>query len=329
MKAFVVEKWGEPELFTEVELTKPEIGVNQILIQVEATSVNPVDYKIRRFGPEIAPALPAVLHGDVAGIVAEVGANVTQFKPGDQVYACAGGLRGYGGALADYMATDVDFVARKPANLTMAQAAALPLVTITAWEGLFDMAKLQAGQKILVQGATGGVGHIVIQLAKWAGATVYAAVSSAEKAKIAKALGADYTINYREQTVAHYVQEYTDGAGFDVVFDTAGGQSLTSSFQAAKLYGTVITIQSNSQQDLGIMQTRQLTLHSVFMLIPMLYKVRQAHHGEILRETTRLVEEGLLQPLLDEWIYNFSEVAQAHRRVEAGQHIGKVVLTRR
>lgn len=329
MKAFVVKEWGEPEVFSEVELPKPEVKPGHVIIRVEATSVNPVDYRLRRFGWDIAPQLPAVLHGDVAGVIEEVGEGVTRFKPGDEVYGCAGGLRGHGGALADYMLADADLLARKPAKLSWAEAAALPLVTITAWEGLFDRAKIQPGQTVLVQGATGGVGHVAIQLAKWAGAKVYATVSSEEKAKIARELGADYTINYKEQSVEEYVAQYTAGKGFDVVFDSFGGDSLANSLRATKIYGTVVTIQPNSQQDLSAMMGHGLTLHVVFMLIPMLHNVGRAEHGKLLTEVAKLADEGYVRPIVDQPVYTFAQAAQAHRRAESGQHIGKVVLTRR
>ncbi len=169
-----------------------------VLIRVAATSVNPVDFKIRAgVVKDIAPDFPAVLHGDVAGVIEVVGEGVNAFKPGEEVYACAGGVKGLGGALAEFLLADATLVARKPKSLSMREAAALPLVSITAWEGLIDRAKVQAGQNVLVYGATGGVGHIAIQLASWAGAKVFATASSDEKMASARELGADVVINYR------------------------------------------------------------------------------------------------------------------------------------
>ncbi len=252
---------------------------------------------------------------------------VDHFNVGDEVYGCAGGVKGLGGALAEYMLADAHLVAHKPESLTMAEAAALPLVTITAWEGLVDRAKVQPGQKVLVYGATGGVGHIGVQLAKWAGATVYALVSSNEKAAIAHRLGADITINYRQQPVEEFVAEHTDGQGFDVVFDTVGNNNLQNAFKAAKLNGTVVSIVSLSQQDLTLLHAKGLTLHLVFMLISLLFGVGRAHHGEILLKLAQLVEEGKIRPLVDSKSFNFTEVAAAHERAESGQAIGKVVLT--
>lgn len=329
MQAQVITQFGNPTVFETANLPIPQILPNHVLIQVMATSVNPVDYKIRQGAvADIAPDFPAVLHGDVAGVVEAVGEGVTAFEPGDEVYACAGGVKGLGGALAEYMLADVNLVAHKPKSLTMAEAAALPLVSITAWEGLIERAKVQPGQRLLVYGATGGVGHIGVQLAKWAGATVYALVSTVEKAALAHKLGADFTINYQEQPVEEFVAEHTDGQGFDVVFDTVGNDNLQNAFKAAKLNGTVVSLVSLSQQDLTLLHAKGLTLHLVYMLIPLLYGVGRVRHGEILSQLAQRVDEGNVRPLLDLMVFHFSEVVQAHQRAESGQAIGKVVLQR-
>ena len=326
MKALTIEQFGEPSVFQPTDLPTPEVPPHHVLIRVAATSVNPVDVKIREGAvADIAPAFPAVLHGDVAGAIAAVGEGVKGFQEGDEVYACAGGVKGTGGALSEYMLADASLVAHKPKSSSMTEAAALPLVSITAWEGLIDRAQVQPGQTVLVYGGTGGVGHIAIQLAKWAGATVYATVSSEEKAAIARDLGADYTINYRQTPVAEFVDEHTDGRGFDVVFDTVGNDNLQNAFEAAKLNGTVVSLVSLSQQDLTLLHVKGLTLHLVFMLIPMLTGVNRSHHGEILTEVAALVDGGKLRPLIDSR-FPISDAAAAHARAESGAAIGKIVL---
>ena len=328
MKALVIEQFGNPNTFKETDLPIPEVLPDHVLVRVAATSVNPVDYKIRQgVAADIAPSFPAILHGDVAGTISAVGEMVTQFNIGDEIYACAGGVKGLGGALAEYMLADARLIAHKPKLLTMAEAAALPLVSITAWEGLIDRARVQPGQKVLVYGATGGVGHIGVQLAKWAGATVYVLVSSDEKAAIAHQLGADITINYLQQPVEEFVAEHTDGQGFDVVFDTVGNDNLQNAFKAAKLNGTVVSIVSLSQQDLTLLHAKGLTLHLVFMLIPMLFNVDRARHGEILSKLAQIVDEGKIRPLVDSKTFSMTEIASAHQHAESGQVIGKVVLT--
>ncbi|RCJ42333.1 quinone oxidoreductase [Nostoc minutum NIES-26] len=328
MKAWVINKFGSPNIFEQVDLPVPKVLTNHVLIRVAASSVNPVDYKIRLGAVrDIVPDFPAILHGDVAGVVEVVGEGVERFQVGDEVYACAGGVKGCGGALAEYMLADADLVAHKPKSLTMAQAAALPLVSITAWSGLIERAQVQPKQKVLIYGATGGVGHIGVQLAKWTGATVYGLVSNEQKAKIAHRLGADFTINYRQQPVDEFVAEHTNGQGFDVVFDTIGNDNLQNAFNATRLNGTVVSIVSLSKQDLTLLHAKGLTLHLVYMLIPMLYGIGRATHGEILSKLAQLVDEAKVRPLLERRTFNIDEIALAHECAESGQAMGKIVVT--
>jgi NADPH2:quinone reductase len=298
-----------------------------VLIRVAGSSVNPVDTKIRAGAiPGITPDFPAVLHGDVAGTVEAVGPGVDGFAPGDEVWGCAGGVKGCGGALAELMAADARLVARKPERLGPVDAAALPLVGITAWEALVDRARVTPGQRVLVHGAAGGVGHVGVQLAKLAGALVYATASTDAKAEVARQLGADGVIPYREQSVADYVAEHTGGAGFDVVFDTVGGDNLAASFAAARTGGAVVTIAARSTQDLAPLHAKGLTVHCVFMLLPMLTGHGRARHGEILSALARLIDAGRLRPLLDPEVFDFSAAAAAHRKLEQGAALGKIRL---
>lgn len=330
MKAVVIEHFGEADAFTVKSLPRPAIQDGHVLIEVCATSVNAVDLLIRRMGPPfLAPDLPAVLHSDVAGIVVEVAPDVSGFEPGDEVYGCAGGLIGLGGALSEFMLADSKLIARKPAGLTMEEAAALPLVTLTAWEAMQERAAIRPGAKVLVHGAAGGVGHVAVQLARTAGAEVHATVSSEAKAKIARELGAAVTIDYRATSTAEYVAEYTGGEGFDVVFDTVGNENLARSFEAAKLNGEVVTTMAFGQHDLTTAHLRGLSVHVVFMLIPLLHGgIRREHHGRVLREAARRVDDGSLRPIIDPHRFTFAEVSAAHRLMESGEHIGKVVLSR-
>lgn len=328
MKAQIIRRFGGPEVFETADIPRPEIKPGHIIINVAATSINPVDYKVRQFGPGIAPELPAILHGDVAGTVAEVGEGVTRFKVGDEVYACAGGVRGTGGALAEYMLADASLVALKPQSLTMAEAAALPLVAITAWEGLVDMAKIGPDHSILVHAATGGVGHIAIQIARAFGAKVFATASSDEKLAIGRELGADVVINYKTTGVEDYVKEYTGAKGFDIVMDTIGGKNLETSFKAVRIHGQVVSNAAGGSHDLGDLSGKSATLHAVYMLLPMLTGEGRAHHGEILTELAKLVDTGKIRPLVDPKTFTFEQVAEAHRHAESGDQVGKVVLTR-
>ena len=326
MLAMVIEEFGGPDVFKVAKIPIPEMKAGHVLIRVHATSVNPIEGLIRTMGPPFAPALPAVLHGDVAGTVEAVAPDVTTLKIGDEVYACAGGVIGTGGALAEYMLADASFVAPKPKSLSMRQAAALPLVTITAWEGVFQRARVKPGSTVLIHGGAGGVGHIAVQLAKIAGAKVHATVSSEDKATIVHSFGADAIIHYKTEDVKSYVDRLTDGKGFDVVFDTVSGSNLANSFEAARFNGDVLATVSLGQFDLTPVHLRGLSLHVIFMLIPLIHNVNRAAHGAILREAAQLIDAGQIRPLLDPHTFRIRDVAEAHRLLESGEAVGKVVL---
>ena len=325
MKAMIIRQAGEPAVFEAADIPLPEVGPGQVLVKVAATSVNPVDWKIRKLGPPIGPDYPGVLHGDVAGVVEAVGGDAGNLSVGDEVYGCAGGVNGTGGALAEFMACDAAFLALKPKNLSMAEAAALPLVWLTAWEGLVDGANVGWGQTVLVHAGAGGVGHVAIQIAIARGAKVFATVSGPEKAALVTEFGA-VPINYREQSVADYVAAHTDGAGFDIVYDTVGGDNIPKSWEAAKLRGTVISCQSNSTQDLTPVHLKGLQHIGVLMLLPLLHGTGGSRHGEIMGEITALAEAGKMRPLLDGEPFPLAEVAAAHARLESGRAVGKVVV---
>lgn len=327
MNAQIIESFGGTDVFRSAELPKPQLPPGHVLIRVAATSVNPIDCKIRAgVVPALLPELPAVLHGDVAGVVEAVGEGVTAFRPGDEVYGCAGGMRGTAcGALADYMAADAALLAFKPRTLSMRESAALPIAAITAWQALIERAAVRPGQRVLVHAAAGGVGHLGVQLAKWAGAEVYATASPAKLA-LALALGADVAIDYTAETVAQYVEAHTGGRGFDVVFDTVGGANLDRSFEAAALNGTVAAIAARSTHDLSPLHGKGLSLHVVFMAIPLVQGSGRSRLGEALTRIAELVDAGKLRPLLDPKHFTFEQVGQAHAYLESGQAVGKVTL---
>lgn len=327
MKAHVIRKFGSPDVFETTELPRPSIQPGHVLIRVKATSVNPIDTKIRSgMVTNIAPDFPAILHGDVAGIVEEVGEGVTHLKVGDEVYACAGGVKNTpGGALAEYMLADAAVVAKKPSSLTFAEAAALPIVGITAWEGLVDRARIQPGQNVLIHGGAGGVGHIAIQIAKLFGANVYTTVSTEQKAELVKELGAQ-PILYPNTTVEEYVNTYTDGKGFDLVFDTVGKENLDRSFHAVKPKGQVVAIAARSTHDLTPLHNKGISLHVVFMILPLITGEGKERHREILEELKKHIEDGKIRPILDKNIFTFDEVKEAHQYLESGKAIGKVAL---
>lgn len=326
MRAWVIEKHGGPEVFKEIALPTPQPGPGEVRIKVAATSVNPVDYKIRSGAAEaLCPPKPAVLHGDVSGLIDAIGDGVEGFAVGDAVYGCVGGYGSTPGTLADFVIADRKLIALAPKSIPLTDCAALPLVTLTAWEGLDKLGDLK-GKQLLVHGGAGGVGHLVIQLAKTRGAIVYTTTSSAEKADLAKKLGSDHTIDYTQETVEQYVARLTDGRGFDVVFDTIGGANLAKSVQAVKLNGHVACIQGRGEIDGGQLHAKAVSLHLVFMVIPLLHDIGRERHGAILAIASKLVEQGDLKPLIDKKRFTFDQIGEAHAYAASGEQIGKVLV---
>lgn len=327
MKSMAITRFGDINVFQKVTLPIPKIIPGHVLIKVSATSVNPLDYKLRQgMFPDLVKNFPAVLHGDVAGVIEEVGEGVKHFEAGDEVYGCVGGFLDMGGGLAEYILADADLIAHKPTSLSMAETAALPLVALTAWEGLVTYANVQKGQTVLIHGGTGGVGHIAIQLAKWLGAKVYTTSSSPEKMAISKQLGADFTINYKDNNAKFYAAKYTNGVGFDVVFDTVGGENLIECFDAATIYGKVISILAAGTYDLAPAFMKGLTICTVMQPLPLITGVKRTHYHEILTKIAELVDSGVLQPLIDKKKFTIDQVGAAHMHLENGEAIGKVVI---
>lgn len=324
MHAMVLKAFGGPDNLQPAEIDRPEPRAGEVLVRVHACSLNPVDMRIRT-GLPIGPALPAVLGADLAGAVEAVAEGVTGFAPGDEVYGCAGGVRGLGGSFADYIAADARLLALKPRNLSMREAAALPLVSITA-ANCMSRAAVGASDHVLVHAGCGGVGHVAVQLAKARGARVAATVSSPEKAEIARTLGADDVILYGSESVADYVRRLTGGRGFDVVVDTVGGENLDRSFQAAAAGGRVAATAARSTHDLSPLHAKALSLHVVFMLIPLLENVGREDHGRIMREVAALAEAGKLRPLIDPARFTLGQLPDAFRLLESGKASGKVVV---
>lgn len=308
----------------EIEIPKPQTG--QVLIKISASSINTVDTMIKNMGTDLpfSPATPAILGMDFAGTIEKIGEGVTAFSVGDEVYGCAGGLGDLQGTLTDYIAADSKLIALKPTNLSMKEAASLPLVGITAYEGLMR-ANIESGKKVLVHGGTGGVGHVAVQLAKHFGAEVYSTVSGEKQMSIIEGYGAK-PINYTTEQVEDYVNKHTNGLGFDIVFDSVGGENLPKSFEAAALNGHVATTVSLCSLDLSAMHMKGLSLHVVFMLIQMLHNFQREKHGEILSKLAKIAEAGNLKPLLDEQQFSLENVGEAYARLESRNAIGKVVV---
>lgn len=330
MKAMQIKQFGSCDEFYKASLDKPELEAGEVLVKVAATSVNPLDCKLRDGTySDLIPTLPWILQGDVAGIIQAVHPSVKSFKPGDEVYGCVGGFLGMPGGLAEYVACDWQLLARKPKTLTLIESAALPLVVETAWEGLFNKARLEKGQRVLVYGGTGGVGHIAALLAKVRGADVTVTVSSNEKAAIVRErLGIENIIDYKNESVSSYVERLTDGRGFDVVFDTVGGENLTVAMESVANNGHVITILPVGAYELGgAFKIKNASLHCIFQPLPLITGQDRLKYHELLTEAAGFIDQHHIKPLIDPNQYSLEEVAEAHRQLESGDAIGKVVIT--
>ncbi|MFE1755710.1 zinc-dependent alcohol dehydrogenase family protein [Streptomyces anandii] len=324
MRALVLQQYDTPLELTEIDT--PAAGPGQVLVRTAASGVNPLDVKIRTGNAAHARlVLPAVLGLDLAGVVEAVGDGVGGFSPGDEVYGLTGGVGDLQGSLAEYAAVDARLLARTPDTLTPREAAALPLVVITAWEGLVDRADVGAGDKVLVHGGAGGVGHVAIQLARARGAEVFATGSPASLATIEE-LGAT-PIDYTSTEVEEYTAAHTGGEGFDVVFDTVGGATLDASFSAVRVHtGHVVSALGWGTHSIAPLSFRGATYSGVFTLLPMLTGKGREHHGEIMAAATELADKGALKPMVDPRHFTLETVAAAHDLVESGGAKGKVVV---
>jgi NADPH2:quinone reductase len=329
MRVIETREVGGPEVLEPCERPAPTLqGPTDVLVRLMAAGVNPVDTKLRSRGPLLPDGLPMVLGCDGAGTVEAVGDEVVGLAPGDAVWFCHGGLGGPVGNYAEYIVAPAVAVRPKPTELSFVEAAAAPLVLITAWEALFDRAGLQAGQTVLIHAGAGGVGHVAIQLARLAGARVAATVSGPDKADFAHALGAEYTINYREESLVEAVMDWTGGLGVDVAFDTVGPEVFRQTLPAMAHYGTLVTIlDPGGDQNLNEARNRNLRIGFELMLTPMLRDLPAArqHQGDILDRCAEHVRRGDLRIEVSE-TFPLERAADAHRRIEEGHTRGKLAL---
>lgn len=305
MKAIVLKSFGGPESFELRDVPKPVPQAGQVLVRVHATSINPLDYQVRRGDyPDLVP-LPAITGHDVSGVIEAVGAGVTAYAPGDEVWYTPQIFEGQG-SYAEYHVAAESIVGRKPAALSHLEAASLSLVGGTAWEALVARAGLRVGESILIHGGAGGVGHVAIQLAKAIGARVLTTVRAANFA-FAREMGADVLIDYEKEDYIDAVLRATDGRGVDVVFDTIGGNALSRSPDALAQLGRVVSIVDIAQpQNLIQAWGKNAAYHFVF--------TRQ-NRGK-LDELNALVAQGRLRPHVGA-VYRLADVPAAHARLES------------
>lgn len=309
MRAMVIREFGGTDVFEEREVDRPEPGPTEVLVRVHATSVNPVGTKIREAGEWAGVEPPAVIGYDVSGVVEETGAAVTDFEPGDEVFYTPE-IDGSGGSYAEYHVADESIVARKPANLSHAEAAALPLAGGTAYEAVYTRGDVSAGDTVLIHGA-GGVGSHAVQMADAAGAQVIA-VTNPETVEQTEDLGAVRAVSYEEEFVPVVREEF--GEPVDVAFSTVGGETVDESTPVMGSHGRLVSILP-PDGDWSEAYQKNLTLHLVFL-------ERQRRTLDGMR---RLAERGQLEPVIDR-VMPLDEVARAHELVEQGGLTGKIVL---
>lgn len=331
MKAILMSTAGDASVLQLHEIAKPDLpSAHHLRVKLAAAGINPLDTKLRAKALYHPDKLPAILGCDGAGIVDEVGSEVTRFKAGDAVYFCNGGIGDEPGNYAEYTTLHEEYCAASPANIDLHDAAALPLAYITAWEALVERANLQAGQTILIHAAAGGVGHLAVQLAHHLGARIAITVSDTKKAGLVHSLGATKIINYKEQDFVQETLNWTDGLGADVVFDTVGGDTFLRSLQAARVGGKVVTLLSTplSLADTQLARVRNLSLCYEMMLTPQLMNLHDARvrQRKILEDAAKRVEAGKLGVLVTHRM-PLAQACDAHRLIEAGGVTGKIILT--
>ncbi|WP_314038393.1 NADP-dependent oxidoreductase [Dietzia sp. CH92] len=310
MRAVQQQSLGEPDVLAVVDLPKPTPRTNEVLVRVEAASVNPTDWKHRGNGGFLGEP-PFVLGWDLSGVVEEVGIGVARFAPGDEVFGMLSYPFGHG-AHAEYVAAPAAWFAPKPPSLDHVQAAALPLVSLTAWQALVENADIQPGQRVLIHAAAGGVGHVAVQIAKARGAHVIGTASSA-KHDFLREIGVDEPIDYREVDIAEAVSDV------DAVLDTIGGTTSLASLRTLKPGGVVVSILPVGSDDF-YRQAEQLGVRAIRMLVD------SSRHDLV--SITELVEKGELRATIAD-VFPLEQAAEAHRRGETGRTTGKMVLTTR
>ncbi len=331
MKAILATAPGNVDVLQLRNIPKPELpSPHHVRVKLGAAGVNPVDTKLRAKPAYHPDKLPAILGCDGAGIVEAIGSKVTRFKAGDAVFFCNGGLGDEPGNYAEYTTLHEDHCAAKPATISLREAAALPLVFITAWEALVERAHLQAGQTVLIHAAAGGVGHVAVQLARHLGARIAVTVGDEHKAEIARSLGAEKTILYKSQDFVTEALDWTDEQGVDVVFDTVGGDAFLRSFDAARIGGKVVSILATplAAADVQKARLRNLSLCFELMLTPQALNLHdeRTRQREILEQCAALVDAGQLKVHVSHYL-PLERAAEAHRLIEAGGMVGKIALT--
>jgi len=332
MKAIVMTATGSPDVLQARDMPIPALpDASHCLVRVRAAGVNPLDCRVRRLNMYYPNHSGAVIGCDGAGTVERVGPACKRIRAGNEVMFFNGGLGGSsGGTYAEYAVVHEDYLAPKPGNLSMQEAAALPLVLITSWEALVFRGAIEPGQRVLIHAGAGGVGHVAIQLARFLRARVAATVSGQAKAEFVQSLGAARAIDYKTEDFVAAAKDWTDGEGVDIVLDSVGGETFLRSFDAARLYGRVITLLA-TPVDLAHAnkaRARNLIIGYEGMAAPSVAGNHRARLAQtrILEQGVRLIEQGRLKVVVSD-VLPLERAAEAHALIEEGHTQGKVVLT--
>lgn len=330
MKAIEMTSAGEPEVLELREVPEPKIQhETEILVRLKAAGVNPIDTKLRRLGTYYPNRMLTILGCDGAGVVESIGKEVKRFKAGNEVYFCNGGIGEHPGNYAEFAIVDERFAALKPNTLTFTEAAGAPLVLITAWESLFDQSKLKVGERVLIHGGAGGVGHIAVQLARLRGGRVCTTVGSEKKANFAEELGAEKVILYKEQDFVKETLKWSDGIGVNLALDTVGGKTFYRTFSAVCFYGDVVTLLEPDSEFANWKEARLRNLRVTYewMLAPMLFGLmkEREHQAEILKNCSQLIDDGKITIFVSK-TFPLRDAVIAHRILEEGSVTGKIVL---
>ncbi|WP_439499769.1 NADP-dependent oxidoreductase [Bosea sp. (in: a-proteobacteria)] len=330
MRAFILDKYKKKGALRLGEMPEPTLQDDDVLVEIHAAGLNLLDSKVRdgEFKLILPYRPPFVLGHDVAGTVVRVGSNVRRFKPGDEVYARP--RDGRVGTFAEFIAMNEADLALKPKNLTMEEAASIPLVALTAWQVLVERAKLAKGQKVLIHAGSGGVGTFAIQLAKHLGATV-ATTTSTANVPLVESLGADVVIDYKKQDFEKVL------SGYDVVLNSLDGDTLQKSLNVLKPGGKLISISGPPDPDFASEQGLNWLLRQVMRILSFgIRRKAEARrisysflfmraNGEQLRQITSLIEAGIIRPVMDR-VFPFAATNEAMAYVETGRSKGKVVI---
>lgn len=330
MKAMLMRAPGGIEVLELTDLPVPEVTEShQMVVRVYAAGLNPLDTKVRKLHFYYPDHLPAILGTDGAGVVESVGSDVTRFRPGDEVYFFNGGLGREAGTYAEYTIVNEAHAASKPKRLSMVEAAAAPLVLITAWEALYDRVALVKSESVLIHAGAGGVGHVAIQLARLRGAHIATTISNSEKATFTRGLGVELSIDYRNEDFVAATQRWTEGRGVDVVVDTVGGDVFCKSIQALRMYGRIATILSTACElrDVNAARMRNIIVGYVQMTAPSFLTNAPARLAQtrILEAAASMLDDGRLNVHVSA-VLPLAEAAEGHRMLEEGHTVGKIVL---